>query len=655
MVKVKLKSEIKTGSFFIFIPKVIHLKAKEILKKYWGYDSFRAQQEEIVESAINGHDTLALLPTGGGKSICFQVPGIAREGICLVVSPLIALMQDQVKTLRSKGLKAAAITSGMSRREIDITLDNAKFGGLDFLYVSPERLKTELFLTRFKQMKISLIAVDEAHCVSQWGHDFRPSYLAIHLLREEFPGIPMMAVTATATPEVRQDIITHLKLNHPKYFEGNFFRENISYEVYAVENKHKAILKACQRFKGTTGIVYCQTRRETKEIAKLLIANHFSAGVYHGGMEGEERKKKLELWMTDSIRIMVATNAFGMGIDKPDVRFVLHYELPNNLEAYFQEAGRSGRDGKNSRNFAFYTMEDIQKMQLRLEQKFPPIDYIKIIYRALCNHLNIAIGSGKDESYELDISAFVKKYNLDVVKAYNALKIIELNGSIAFNEAAFHPTRLKFTVSNKTLYDFQIKYPEHDPVISLLSRKYSGIFSSFREINERTLGKTLHIAKSDIEKSLKFIEKHGVADISWQTNLPRVTLLHERLPEDYMRIDKAVYDTRKDIAFKKLGQLINFVEKPTCRSVLLLDYFGQKGSPCGKCDVCRAESATNYTAEDIIDQIHDALATNPHSFDELHKQFDGIQSTQLQGVLNWLTDEHKILYREGKFHKEENK
>ena len=344
------------------------MTASEILKKYWGFNGFRAQQEDIVQSAINGRDTLALLPTGGGKSICFQVPGIAREGVCLVVSPLIALMQDQVENLKLRGLRAVAITSGMSRREIDIVLDNAKFGSLDFLYVSPERLKTEVFITRFKQMKISLIAIDEAHCISQWGHDFRPPYLEIHKLRDIHPNVPMIAVTATATKEVREDIIQQLGLKNTNYFEGDFSRENISYEVYAVQNKRNAILKACQKFAGSTGIIYCQTRRETKEVAKLLIAHKFSAGIYHGGMPGEEREKKLAAWLNNEIRIIVATNAFGMGIDKPDVRFVLHYEIPNNIEAYFQEAGRSGRDGKASRNMAFYTQVDLVKLKQRIEK-----------------------------------------------------------------------------------------------------------------------------------------------------------------------------------------------------------------------------------------------------------------------------------------------
>lgn len=627
------------------------MTAVEILKKYWGFDSFRKQQEDIVQSAINGRDTFALLPTGGGKSICFQVPGIAREGICLVISPLIALMQDQVKNLKSKGLKAAAITSGMSRREIDIILDNAKFGGLDFLYVSPERLKTDIFLARFKQMQVSLIAIDEAHCISQWGHDFRPPYLEIYKLREIHPEVPMIAVTATATEEVRKDIIEQLQMRNINYFEGDFARDNISYEVYAVENKRNAILKACKRFSGSTGIVYCQTRRETKEIARLLIAHNLSAGVYHGGLPGEERKKKLDAWLNNHIRIIVATNAFGMGIDKPDVRFVLHYEIPNNLEAYFQEAGRSGRDGKASRNMAFYSQVDLVKLRQRIAQQFPPIDFIKTVYRALCNHFSIAIGSGMNESYGLNIKELVKKYDFEPLPTYNALKILQLNGSILFNEAVFHPTKLKFIVSNKTLYNFQLKNEEYDPLISLISRSNPGIFSNYYEVNEAKIAQKLRKSTAQIHKELQYIEKQGLADISWQSELPQVTLLHERLPDEYMRIDQKVYQTRKDVALKKLESMLNFVQEPICRSILLLKYFGQEGKPCGKCDICLAEEKSNYSAEELQGIIENLLKEKAFTLEEFLAELKGVERHHLVGVLNWMLDVQLVKYKDGAFSK----
>ena len=619
------------------------MKAEEILKKYWGFDTFRKDQGDIVNSVINGHDTFALLPTGGGKSICFQVPGLARDGVCLVISPLIALMEDQVKSLRQKGINAHAINSGMSRREIDIILDNAKFGDVKFLYVSPERLKTDLFITRFKQMKIGLIAIDEAHCISQWGHDFRPPYLEIHELREIHQNVPFIAVTATATEKVREDIQKHLQLKDPNYFEGDFTRENIAYEVYNVENKLAAILKACKLFSGSTGIIYCQTRRSTKEVAKLLIANKISAGVYHGGLSGKERTEKMQLWLDDRIKIIVATNAFGMGIDKPNVRFVLHYEIPNNLEAYFQEAGRAGRDGKAARTMAFFNNPDLSKMKRQLESQFPPIEFIKSVYRAMCNHFSIAIGSGENESYGLDIKHFVSKYNFDQIQTYNALKILELNGTIVLNEAVFHPTKVKFLVENKTLYSFQLKNEKYDPLISILSRSYPGIFSYYYAIDEFKIAKRINLSVTKLKEQLRYLEEHGVVDISWQSELPQVILLHERLPDDYMRIDNSVYETRKTVAIEKFQGLKKFVSSPICRSILLLEYFGQNGRPCGICDICKAEKNSDYSIDELVSAIKSVLKEKElMTSEELFIDLNLKDKDQLNKVITWMLDERII-------------
>lgn len=626
------------------------MQAEELLKKYWGFDQFRLNQAAIVQNAINGHDTFALLPTGGGKSICFQVPALAREGICIVVSPLIALMQDQVKNLQKRGINAHAITSGMSRREIDIILDNCKFGDVKFLYVSPERLKTDIFITRFKQMKVGLIAIDEAHCISEWGHDFRPPYLDIHELREIHPQVPMIALTATATERVKEDIIIQLKLRNPKIFEGNFARPNISYEVYLVNNKAEAILKACKKFEGMSGIVYCQTRRDTKDVARLLLANKFSAGIYNGGMDNEERKKQLQLWMDGHVKIMVATNAFGMGIDKPNVRFVLHYEIPNNLEAYFQEAGRSGRDGKASRNLAFYEGQDLIRMKEKLAQQFPPTVFIKTVYRALCNFLGIAIGSGKNETYPFDIREFVAKYNLDPLPAYNALKILELNQSIILNEAVFHPTRLKIVVENKTLYNFQIKHEKYDPLITLLSRSYPGIFDNYFTIHEKEITKRLKISFSELEKQLKYIEKQGLIDIIWRSDLPQVTFPQERLPDDYLRIDEEIYQKRKDVAYDKLNGMMKFLRTPKCRSQLLLAYFNQVGDNCGKCDVCLAEKKSVFSNAELVEAIKTMLSEKQSmSQQEMEDALNVKSSEQLKKITAWLIDEEVILYRDGHY------
>ncbi len=622
------------------------MKAEELLKKYWGFENFRLNQSDIVQSAIMGNDTFALLPTGGGKSICFQVPGLAREGICIVVSPLIALMQDQVRNLKSRGIKAYAITSGMTRREIDIILDNCKFDPeVKFLYVSPERLKTEIFKTRFAQMKVGLIAIDEAHCISEWGHDFRPPYLDIHELREVHSSVPMIALTATATERVKEDIKKQLKLRNPNCFEGDFHRANISYEVYKVANKTEAILATCKKMQGLTGIVYCQTRRDTKEVARLLLANGFSAGIYNGGMENEERKKQLELWMNDKIRIMVATNAFGMGIDKPDVRFVLHYELPNNLEAYFQEAGRSGRDGKESRNLAFYEDKDIDSIESRLLNQFPPTEFVKTVYRALCNYLGIAIGSGNGESYGLDLRDFVKKYGFEPILAFNALKLLELNETILLNESAFHPTRLKIIVENKTLYNFQIKYDKYDPLITIICRSYPGIFDNYFTINEFEIARRLKISKKELQEQLKFIEKQGVVDVIWQSDKPQVTLLHERLPDDYLRIREEVYAHRKKVALDKWSGMLHFIGTLRCRSVELLAYFGQEGKPCGKCDICRLEQKSTYTTHELVTIIEQLLKDDgPATLEELQDTLNLKELKQLDLALNWLLEEQKISF-----------
>jgi ATP-dependent DNA helicase RecQ len=531
-------------------------KSREILKKYWGFEQFRPLQEQIVDDAIYGHDVLALLPTGGGKSICFQVPGIAREGITLVVSPLIALMQDQVNNLQKRGIRARAITSSLSYREIDITLDNARFGGLDFLYTSPERLSTRLFIERFKQMNVGLIVVDEAHCISEWGHDFRPSFLEIHQLREIHPEVPIIALTATATKKVREDIVHQLKLRHPKIHEASFTRNNLSYECYKTENKTEAILRFCKE-NESCGIVYCQTRKSVKDIARVLHANGLSVGIYHGGLDAKDRETMLNDWMAGKTKIMVATNAFGMGIDKSDVRFVLHYEFPPSLEAYFQEAGRAGRDLQPSRALAFWEEKDLDQLNERFVMQFPTIETIKLTYRALCNFLKLAIGSGKDETYHFDIRELCQTFKLDLIQTYSSLKILELNGNLSFSEGVFSPTRIKFCVGNTELYNFQIKNEKLRPLSTLMARSYPGIFEHFFELNEREFCKRLNIQQAELDRQLKTLEKQGIIDVTWRSNLPSVTFIHERQADDYLNLNPDVYINRKLNAQTKLDGAFN--------------------------------------------------------------------------------------------------
>ena len=622
-------------------------KSREIVKKYWGFDRFRPMQEEIVDTVIYGHDTLALLPTGGGKSLCFQVPGIAREGITLVISPLIALMQDQVANLQSKGIRAKSIISGMSHREMDITLDNARFGGLDFLYTSPERIQSKLFMERFKGMNVGLIVVDEAHCISEWGHDFRPAFKEIYKLREIHPDVPIIALTATATDKVRADILKQLQLKSPKIFEASFERSNLSYETQESENKLVAIVNYCKSHDDLCGIVYCQTRKSVKDVARILQANRISVGVYHGGMTKEDRERMLKDWLTDKIKVMVSTNAFGMGIDKPDVRFVLHYEFPPTLEAYFQEAGRAGRDGKESRAIVFWEKQDLTTLQERIKQQFPEITTIKTTYRAVCNFLKIAIGSGKDESYPFEIAKLCSAFQLNPLQAYNSLKILEMNNDLVFSEGVFHPTKVKYAIGNKELYNFQIQHSKFLGLTTLLSRSYAGIFEQYFEIHEKEFCTRLAINAMELENQLKQLEKYGVLDISWKSSLPTVTLTHERLPDDYLSISAEVYTYRKQNAEQKLEKALQFIQLPICRSVQLLKYFGQESEPCGKCDVCKNNSKTTYRTKELKDILLPFLQNMQTLEDCIAKT--NASSEQVKNALKELILEEKIEAFDGKF------
>ncbi|MEN9398928.1 MAG: hypothetical protein RL632_29 [Bacteroidota bacterium] len=623
-------------------------KSRDILKKYWGFDHFRPLQEEISDAVINGHDVLALLPTGGGKSVCFQVPGLAREGLTLVISPLIALMQDQVEQLENRGIRAKALVSGMSYREIDIALDNARFGGLDFLYTSPERIQSKLFKERFQRMNIGLIVVDEAHCISEWGHDFRPSFLTIKELRKLQPNVPITALTATATTTVREDILNQLELKNPQVFEASFNRSNLSYECYASNNKTKDIIEFCQSVAGQTGIVYCQTRKSVKEVAQLLHAHQLSVGMYHGGLSKDERTKMMREWISGNTKIMVATNAFGMGIDKPDVRYVLHFEFPASLEAYFQEAGRAGRDGKASRAITYLAKDDISTLENHLVDQFPPVEQIKLTYRALCSFLKIAIGSGKDETYPFDLRAFCSAFSIDLTAAFNSLKLLEMNGDLTLSEAIHQPTKIRLAIGHTALYDFQVHHEHYRPLISMLSRSYPGIFDQYFAIDEKVFSQRLKLTPVQLEKQLKELEKYGIADITWRTDMPTITLIHERLPDDYLNIQPEVYHRRKDYAEKRLSAVRNFLQANACRTVEVLNYFGQSSESCGICDVCRStllnESHPSYS------MVHELLKflDEPRTENECIKSLS-ITKENLRKLLKSLHLEEKISYLNGKF------
>jgi len=618
-------------------------KSIEILAKYWGFESFRPMQEEIVDDAINGHDVLALLPTGGGKSICFQVPGLAREGITIVISPLIALMQDQVLNLEKAGIRAKSITSGMTYRDIDITLDNARFGGLDFLYTSPERLQTPLFIERFKRMQVGLIVVDEAHCISEWGHDFRPSFTKISSLREIHPNVPFLALTATANDRVRADIIDKLQLHQTKIHEASFERKNLTYSVYKTETKIASIIDYCKKTLEV-GIVYCQTRKSVKEVAKILIANGVNCGVYHGGMNAEERSQMLNFWLSERIKIIVATNAFGMGIDKPNVRFVLHFEIPPSPEAYFQEAGRGGRDGKESIAIAYYSSNDGPQLLEQIEKKYPEREVVLHCYRALCNHLKIAIGSGKDESYPIDLKIISKQFNIEYAVLYNAIKLLETNGNLLLSDGFYNPSKIKFTVDNRDLYNFQISHEKYYPITSLLTRSYAGIFDVYQIIQEPEICKRLKISEQEFKKQVEEIQKFGILDVTWRTNLPLLTFVMERLPEGDFSLKHEIYLSRKNTALDKAKYIVDFCEGENCRAQLLIKYFGQETKECGKCDACIAKSKNKKINEKELIE----LLQKPTNVQEVKGYFNNDED-EVNAMLRKLVKEERIQYNNGNY------
>ncbi|MFM7005731.1 MAG: ATP-dependent DNA helicase RecQ [Flavobacteriales bacterium] len=614
--------------------------ALDILQKYWGFAAFRDSQLPIIEAALNGQDTLALLPTGGGKSICFQVPGLAREGLCLVISPLIALMQDQVNNLQQKGLRAKALTSGLSYREIDQILDNARFGGLDFLYTSPERIQSALFIERFKRMKIALLVVDEAHCISEWGHDFRPSFRQIAKLRQLQPKTPVLALTATATKAVRQDILSQLQMPNASVLEAPFARANLRYLVRPSEHKIDEILRICQQEKGT-GIVYCQTRKAVKEVARILMANGLHCGFYHGGLSAEQRKQMLTDWLLDKKQIMVATNAFGMGIDKPDVRFVLHYDVPSSPEAYFQEAGRGGRDGQEAYALLLHNPTDFEQLQAQLDKRFVSPERVVYVYRAICNYLKIAIGSGKDESYPFELKAFCQTFDLSEEEVYYALLLLEQNGNLTLSEGFYQPTRLQFIVNNEVLYNFQIQHEAYYALCTLLVRSYPGIFEQLTLIHEDKLLQRLKTTETRFYEQLEFMQKNGIIELSKKSTLPRLYFNMERLPESYLQLNPSIYLERKKAAYEKLSAMQSYCQEPLCRAQQLIAYFGQASAPCGKCDIC-APIILNDTS--LF-----AYLTEPRSITDLTSHF-ACSKTALEGLIRPHLLTEKIKFNAGKFY-----
>jgi len=532
----------------------------EILKKYWGYDAFRPMQEDIIWSILEGNDTLALLPTGGGKSICFQVPALLQDGICIVVSPLISLMKDQVDNLQKRSIAAKAIYSGMSYRQIDELLDNCIYGRTKLLYLSPERLKSELAIERISKMNVNLIAVDEAHCISQWGYDFRPSYLEINEIRKLHPEVPVVALTATATTDVVDDIQEKLEFKKGKIFQNSFKRENLAYVVRKEENKEEKLLDILNKVPGTS-VVYVRNRRKTKDIANFLRRNNIAADFYHGGLDGESRSKKQSNWIDGKTRAIVATNAFGMGIDKPDVRSVVHLDLPDNLEAYFQEAGRGGRDGKKSFAALLFSDADKKKLFKHFEASFPELKEIKRVYQALGSYLQLAVGGGLGRSYDFDLVSFCSNFKLDILTSLNSLRHLEKMGWISMTESVYMPSTVKIKISREEMYDFQLKNPKLEKFIKLLLRANTGIFTDFVLIREGQLANILKTETKKIISALDLLNKEGIIIYRQKKDSPQLIFLKERVSVENLKLDVKLYNFLKDRAKFRIDKAIEYCEK----------------------------------------------------------------------------------------------
>jgi len=613
----------------------------DVLKEYWGYSAFRPLQLDIIESILNGHDTLALLPTGGGKSLCFQVPAMCMDGICIVVSPLIALMLDQVQRLKEMGIPAIAITSSMRKREIDVAFDNCVYGKTKFLYVSPERLNTELARVRISRMPVSFIAVDEAHCVSQWGYDFRPPYLEIAEIRELLPGKPILALTATATPEVAQDIQDKLRFVKPKVFAQSFARQNIAYVIRKADDKNAQLFRLAERVQES-GIVYVRNRRKTQEIALLLQSSGISSTFYHAGLTPGERTQRQQQWLENKARIMVATNAFGMGIDKPNVRFVVHMDLPDSPEAYFQEAGRAGRDGAESGAILLWNDVDIANLQQQVRQAFPELKDIRRCWQAVCNHFQLAIGSGEGQTYVFDLKKISTAYNLDQIMLYNSMKIIEREGYVVLSDAIAQPSRVHIRVSNSEIYNYEVKNLADETLIKAMLRMYGGLFETYVRISEMDLARRTGKSAEVVAKDLQRFDQLGLLSYIPRSDQPIMTLLAPR-PDAYsLYISPANLIERKKTAEHRVQAMIDFVqETQTCRQVMLLRFFGEKEPPsCGKCDNCKRLLAESKKKDrlDLEDEIVSVLKVEQKDVRELTAMFPSELHAEVNTAMRKLLD-----------------
>ncbi|MEO1711801.1 MAG: ATP-dependent DNA helicase RecQ [Bacteroidota bacterium] len=559
-----------------------------ILKEYWGYDAFRPQQEDIIRTVLSGADCLALLPTGGGKSICFQVPGLSLGGVTLVVSPLIALMKDQVAQLNQRGIAAASLHSGLPFAAIDRLLDNCVYGHTRFLYVSPERLQTEIVQERLKKMPLSLIAVDEAHCVSQWGYDFRPAYLQIAEIRQLVPKVPLIALTATATPEVAQDILVQLQMEEGTVFQSSFARPNLNYVVRRAEDKLKSIQAILQNVPGSS-VIYTRSRKKTKELAFWLSQRRISATFYHAGLDAVERQKRQDAWIQGKIRVIVSTNAFGMGIDKPDVRSVIHADVPDNLEAYFQEAGRAGRDGKKAYAVLLHQTSDRVRLEKYYNESYPSLATIRRVYQALGSYSQIARGVRPDRSFDFDLATFCQNFQLAILPAMHALKVLEQAGWIILTDAVFLPAAFKILVNREQLYDYQLRNKQFDRLLKTLLRSYQGADKQAVPLREAQIARFLEMERKEVVKGLQQFHRDQIIDYRPPKNKPQLIFSKERVSAEDLQINQERYQFRKQRHRQRLDALLEYLDSTVCRTQFMAAYFGEKGlEPCGKCDICRS-------------------------------------------------------------------
>lgn len=617
-----------------------------ILKQYWGFDNFRPLQEDIINAVLNGNDVLALMPTGGGKSLCYQVPAMAKDGLCLVISPLIALMKDQVEGLRRKNITAFAIYSGMSRKEVINTFKVASESNCKFLYVSPERLETSLFKEYLPGLGINLIAVDEAHCISQWGYDFRPPYLRIAALRDELPDVPVLALTASATPDVQKDICDKLRFNEPNIFRQSFERPNLSYSVFKVDSKINKLIEVLQKVSGCS-IIYCKSRKRTKEISELLQLQGISSEFYHAGLIQEERSRKQEEWINNKTRVIVCTNAFGMGIDKPDVRTVIHADVPDSLENYYQEAGRAGRDGKTSFAVLLYDDRDIAELENMASLHFPTQQDIQNVYQAVANYLQIPSGDGERQYYDFDISDFLRKFKLNSHTVLYSLKALEQEGWLAFNEQVFISSAVGFTTGKDYLYSFEKEHPQFEPIIKTLLRAYEGIFDQPVHVSEKMMAGLMKKDPEEIKKQLSQLQHAGLISYEPQKDTPQLFLLRNRIKAEDIHIDMLAYNRRKEQFQKRMRQMTTYVKEDTvCRSRIIGSYFGDTSvRACGICDNCLRQKATALSKEEF-EALHHRII-NMVKYESLHTKdllikLNGVKKEKAWKLLEFLQAENKI-------------